>query len=189
MDFDLTEDQEAIRDAVRTLRRQVRRRLLAGVRHRPRASRGSSTRRSPRPAGSGIAIPEEYGGGGPRDHRGGPAAARRSPPRAPAMNGCSAHAPHVFGINPVVKHGSDELRERDPAARGRRATCTSPSASPSPTPAPTRRGSRRSRRATASATSSTGSKVWISKALESEKVLLLDPHDAARGGANAAPTA
>ena len=67
----------------------------------------------------GIALPKEYGGGGrgisdaavdaPRG-RGRGAAITAAPP-----------APHLFGLNPVVKFGSDRLKGRSsPACRGRR---------------------------------------------------------------------
>jgi len=57
----------------------------------------------------GIAIPEEYGGGG-----GGITEAalllQQIAESGAAMNGCSAIHLTIFGMNPVVKHGSPELR-------------------------------------------------------------------------------
>jgi len=58
----------------------------------------------------GIAIPEEYGGGG----RGITEAAvmlKEVAASGAAMNGCSALHLTVFGLNPVVRFGNDRLRE------------------------------------------------------------------------------
>jgi acyl-CoA dehydrogenase len=59
----------------------------------------------------GIAIPEEYGGGG----RGITEAAivlEEVAASGAAMNGCSAIHLSIFGMNPVVKFGSPEMRTR-----------------------------------------------------------------------------
>src|SRR5688572_17046109 len=58
----------------------------------------------------GIALPEEYGGGG----RGITEAAiilREVAASGAAMNGCSAVHLTIFGLNPVVKFGSEQLKE------------------------------------------------------------------------------
>jgi acyl-CoA dehydrogenase len=59
----------------------------------------------------GVAIPEQYGGGG-----GGITAAsivlEEVAASGAAMNGASSMHLSVFGMNPVVRHGSDHLREK-----------------------------------------------------------------------------
>ena len=75
----------------------------------------------------GIAIPEEYGGGGPRHHRGSIVLEEVAASGA-GMNGCSAIHLSIFGMDPVVKHGSERAeaalpapgRDRRPARRVRR---------------------------------------------------------------------
>jgi len=59
----------------------------------------------------GIAIPEAYGGAGRHQPRP-PSCSRRWPPPAPAMNGASAVHLSIFGMHPVVLHGSEELKQR-----------------------------------------------------------------------------
>jgi acyl-CoA dehydrogenase len=58
----------------------------------------------------GIAIPKEYGGGG-----GGVTEAsvllEEIAASGAAMNGCSAIHLSIFGMNPVVKYGSDSMRQ------------------------------------------------------------------------------
>jgi acyl-CoA dehydrogenase len=59
----------------------------------------------------GIAIPEEYGGGG----QGITAASiilEEVAASGAAMNGCSAIHLSIFGMNPVVKHGHEAMRAR-----------------------------------------------------------------------------
>ena len=82
---------------------------------------------------------------------------RRSPPAG--MNGASSIHMSIFGMHPVILHGSEELKPH-PSPASSTATCTSASASPNPAPADTT-GSPPSPGATATATSSTGAKVWI----------------------------
>lgn len=59
----------------------------------------------------GVALPEEYGGGG-----GGITEAslvlEEVAASGAAMNGCSALHLSIFGMNPVLKHGSPEMRAR-----------------------------------------------------------------------------
>jgi acyl-CoA dehydrogenase len=58
----------------------------------------------------GVAIPEQYGGGG----RGITEAAivlMEVAASGAAMNGCSAMHLSIFGMNPIVKHGSDAMRQ------------------------------------------------------------------------------
>ena len=119
----------------------------------------------------GIAIPEEYGGGG----RGIAEAAvvlEEVAASGAAMNGASAIHLSIFGVNPVVKHGSDDLRSRvlPRVATGEMHVAfgvTEPDAGTDTAAIKTRAvrdGDDYVVR---------GQKVWTSKALESEKVLLL----------------
>lgn len=119
----------------------------------------------------GIAIPEEYGGGG----RGITEAAvvlHTVAASGAAMNGCSAIHLTVFGLNPVVVFGSEQLKD---AFLPRAATgdlhvafgVTEPDAGTD-----TARITTRAVR-DGSGWRVTGRKVWTSKALESEVVLLL----------------
>lgn len=120
----------------------------------------------------GIAIPERYGGGG----RGITEAAivlREVARSGAAMNGCSALHLTVFGLNPVVKFGNDRLKEAflPRAAAGDLHVAfgvTEPDA-----------GTDTSRITTRAEPDGRGGyvvhgrKIWTTKALESEVVLLL----------------
>jgi acyl-CoA dehydrogenase len=59
----------------------------------------------------GIAIPERYGGGG-RGITEASIILEEVAASGAAMNGCSALHLSIFGMNPVVKYGSDEMKER-----------------------------------------------------------------------------
>ena len=120
----------------------------------------------------GIALPEQYGGGG----QGITEAAivlREVAASGAAMNGCSALHLTVFGLNPVVKFGSEKLRSHflPRAAAGDLHVAfgvTEPDA-----------GTDTSRITTRAEPDGhggyvvTGRKIWTTKALESEVVLLL----------------
>jgi acyl-CoA dehydrogenase len=120
----------------------------------------------------GIALPEEYGGGG----RGITEAAtilREVAASGAAMNGCSALHLTIFGLNPVVRFGNDRLKEQflPRAAAGELHVAfgvTEPDAGTDTARVATRaepdgRGGYIVR----------GRKIWTTKALESEVVLLL----------------
>lgn len=119
----------------------------------------------------GMLVPEEYGGGG----MGVGAAAvmlEEVAASGAGMNGASALHLSVFGMNPVVKHGSEEMKQKylPGIVDGSLHVCfgvTEPDA-----------GSDTSRiRTVATRTDDgyvvTGRKVWTSKAQECSKVLLL----------------
>jgi acyl-CoA dehydrogenase len=120
----------------------------------------------------GIAMPEEYGGGG----RGITEAAivlKEVAASGAAMNGCSALHLTVFGLNPVVRFGSERLKSAflPRAAAGELHVAfgvTEPDA-----------GTDTSRVVTRAEPDGSGGyvvrgrKIWTSKALESEVVLLL----------------
>ena len=57
----------------------------------------------------GIAIPEEFGGGG-RGITEASIVLEEVAASGAAMNGCSALHLSIFGMNPVVKYGSDEMK-------------------------------------------------------------------------------
>jgi acyl-CoA dehydrogenase len=128
----------------------------------------------------GVAIPEEYGGGG----RGITEAAlvlNRVAASGAAMNGASALHLTVFGLNPVVKFGNERLKSTflPRAARGDLHVAfgvTEPDA-----------GTDTSRVATRAVDDGaggfvvTGRKIWTSKALESEVCLLLARTDGEPG--------
>ena len=119
----------------------------------------------------GIAIPEEYGGGG----QGITEAAvvmREIAASGAAMNGCSAIHLTVFGLNPVVVFGSERLKSEflPRAADGDLHVAfgvTEPDAGTD-----TSRITTRAER-DGDGWRITGRKVWTTKALESEVVLLL----------------
>lgn len=119
----------------------------------------------------GIAIPEEYGGGG-RGLLEASVILEEVAASGAAMNGCSAIHLSIFGMHPLVLHGSEELKQKylPRVARGELHVAfgiTEPDAGTE---------------TLAIRTSATlegdhyrvrGQKVWTSKALEAEKVLLL----------------
>lgn len=119
----------------------------------------------------GVAIPERYGGAG-RGITEASIVLEEVAASGAAMNGCSALHLSIFGMNPVVRHGSEEMRQRylPRVADGSLHVAfgvTEPDAGTDTTSITTRAvrdGDRYLVR---------GRKVWTSKALESEKVLLL----------------
>lgn len=119
----------------------------------------------------GIAIPERYGGAG-RGITEASIVLEEVAASGAAMNGCSALHLSIFGMNPVVRHGSEEMKQRylPRVADGSLHVAfgvTEPDAGTDTTSITTRAvrdGDRYLVR---------GRKVWTSKALESEKVLLL----------------
>jgi len=129
----------------------------------------------------GIAIPEKYGGGG----QGIEAAAAMLYEIAASgagMNGCSPFHLTMFGLNIVVKHADEDLRSQllPAAATGSLHVCfavTEPDAGTD-----TSRVSTRARR-DGSDWVINGRKVWITKAGQSQKAVLLartSPLDEAR---------
>jgi acyl-CoA dehydrogenase len=171
MDFTPDEDHEAIADAVR--------RVCSGFDDDYWAACDTEHRfpwdfyrRMAEGGWLGVAIPEEYGGGG----RGIAEAAivlREVARSGAAMNGCSALHLTIFGLNPVVRFGSERLKEAflPRAAAGDLHVAfgvTEPDAG-------TDTG-RITTRATPDGQGGwvvRGRKIWTSKALESEVVLLL----------------
>ncbi len=119
----------------------------------------------------GIAIPTEFGGAGLGITEASILLEEVAASGA-AMNGATALHLTIFGLNPVVKHGSEELRQRvlPEAAAGRLHVAfgvTEPNAG-SDTPSITTFARRDGDDFIIN-----GQKVWTSKAKESTKVLLL----------------
>jgi acyl-CoA dehydrogenase len=119
----------------------------------------------------GIAIPEQYGGGGCGITEASILLEEVAASGA-AMNGASSIHLSVFGMNPVVKFGSEELKQRylPRVASGELHVAfgvTEPDAG-TDTTAITTRARRDGDRYLVR-----GRKVWTSKAMDAEKVLLL----------------
>ncbi|MEU7815406.1 acyl-CoA dehydrogenase family protein [Pseudonocardia sp. NPDC049154] len=170
MDFELTEDQATIRDAVRDLAGKFddqywmehdRDKVFPTEFYEALASGGWL----------GITTPEEYGG-----HGFGITEAsiliEEVAKSGGGMNAASAIHLSIFGMHPVIKHGSEELKKRTlpRIVDGSLHVCfgvTEPGAGLDTTRITTfakREGDHYR---------VNGRKVWISKAMESEKVLLL----------------
>jgi acyl-CoA dehydrogenase len=121
----------------------------------------------------GIAIPQAYGGGG-RGITEASLVLEEVAASGAAMNGCSAIHLSIFGMHPVVLHGSEELKRRylPRVAAGELHVAfgvTEPDAGLDTTSIATRalRSDNDDHYVVR------GRKVWTSKALESRKVLLL----------------
>jgi len=119
----------------------------------------------------GIAIPEEYGGGG-RGIAEASVVLEEVAASGAGMNGASALHLSVFGMNPVVKHGSPEMKDKylPRVASGDLHVAfgvTEPDAGTDTTAITTRALWKDDHYVVR------GRKVWTTKALESEKVLLL----------------
>ncbi|WP_280426299.1 acyl-CoA dehydrogenase family protein [Nocardia carnea] len=170
MSFELTEDQRLIRDSVAELARKFddqywmekdREHQFPTEFYRAIADGGWL----------GICIPEEYGGHGLGITEASILAEQVSRSGG-AMNAATAIHLSLFGMQPVIVHGSEELKQRTlpRVARGDLHVCfgvTEPGA-----------GLDTSRITTFARRDGdhyvvNGRKVWISKALESEKILLL----------------
>lgn len=170
MDFDLTEDQATIRDAVRE---------LAGKFDDQYWLEKDSEHEFPTEfydafaSGGwlGITTPEEYGGHGMGITEASILLEEVAASGA-GMNGASSMHLSIFGMHPVIVHGSEELKQRTlpRIVNGDLHVCfgvTEPGAGLDTTRITTfakREGDKYI---------VNGRKVWISKAMESEKILLL----------------
>ncbi|HVT76259.1 MAG TPA: acyl-CoA dehydrogenase family protein [Acidimicrobiales bacterium] len=119
----------------------------------------------------GIAIPEEFGGGGQGITEASIVLEEIAASGA-AMNGCSALHLSIFGMNPIVKHGSREMQAKylPQVVDGSLHVAfgvTEPDAGTDTTSITT------SARRTDGGYLIRGRKVWTSKALYCQKVLLL----------------
>ena len=119
----------------------------------------------------GIAMPEEYGGAG-KGIQEAAIVLEEVAASGAAMNGATPLHLSIFGMHPVVKHGSIEMREKylPDVARGKLHVAfgvTEPNAGSDTTSIETfarRDGDRYLVK---------GRKIWTTKAIESQKVLLL----------------
>ena len=119
----------------------------------------------------GIAIPERYGGGG-RGILEAAAVLEEVAASGACMNGASALHMSIFGMQPVVLHGSEAMRERflPHVADGSLHVAfgvTEPDAGTDTTRITTRAVRDGDEYVI------TGRKVWTSKALEADRILLL----------------
>jgi acyl-CoA dehydrogenase len=119
----------------------------------------------------GIAVPERYGGGG-RGIREAAAVLEEVAASGACMNGASAIHLSIFGMHPVVLHGSDEMRERflPGVADGTLHVAfgvTEPDAGTDTTRITTRAVRDGDQYVV------NGRKVWTTKALEADRILLL----------------
>jgi acyl-CoA dehydrogenase len=170
VDFALTEDQEAIRRSVRELAGRFDDDYWADLDARHAFPWAFYTAFAE--AGwLGIAIPELYGGSGLGVQEAALLVVEIAASGA-GMNGCSALHLTIFGLNTLVKHGSEELR-RDVLPRavdGSLHVCfavTEPDAGTDTT-----RISTVARR-DGDGYVITGRKVWITKAAESQLMVLI----------------
>ena len=170
MDFALSSEQQAIRDAVgRSAAASTTSTGSKGSRRR--LSRTISTRRSPPTAGSASASREEYGGAG----LGVTEAALMMQTIAESgagLSGASALHMNIFGLNPVVVFGTDEQKRRmlPPLIAGEDKACfavTEPNTGLNTTQLKTRAVRDGDRYVV------DGQKIWISTAQVADKMLLL----------------
>ncbi|WP_306336664.1 acyl-CoA dehydrogenase family protein [Streptomyces sp. KL118A] len=180
MDFALTEEQEDIRRAVAELAARFPDTYWAD--HDERAAFPQDFYDAFAEGGwLGMAIPEEYGGGGLGILEASLLLQEIAASGA-GMNGCSTMHLTIFGLNTLVKHGSPQLREEilPRAADGSLHVCfgvTEPDAGTDTT-----RISTVARRDGDDYVIS-GRKVWITKAGHSQKMVLIArtaPRDAER---------
>jgi len=119
----------------------------------------------------GIAMPEQYGGAG-KGIQEASIILEEIAASGAAMNGATPVHLSIFGMHPVVKHGSKEMREKylPPVVRGEMHVAfavTEPNAGSDTTSIET------FAKLTDDHYLVRGRKVWITKALESERALLL----------------
>ncbi|HWE57432.1 MAG TPA: acyl-CoA dehydrogenase family protein [Acidimicrobiales bacterium] len=119
----------------------------------------------------GIAIPEKWGGGG-QGITAAAAVLEEVAASGACMNGASSVHLSIFGMHPVVMHGTDEMRARylPPVADGSLHVAfgvTEPDAGTDTTKISTRAERR------GDGYVINGRKVWTTKALEADRILLL----------------
>ncbi|MGV9925136.1 acyl-CoA dehydrogenase family protein [Nocardia rhamnosiphila] len=170
MSFELSEDQRLIRDSVAELARKFDDQYWM-EKDREHEFPTEFYRAIADGGWLGLCIPEEYGGHGLGITEASILAEQVSRSGG-GMNAATSIHMSIFGMQPVIVHGSEELKQRTlpRVARGDLHVCfgvTEPGA-----------GLDTSRIATFARRDGdryvvNGRKVWISKALESEKILLL----------------
>lgn len=170
MDFELTDDQQQIRDGARALADSFGDEYWARM-----DAQGEFPwefyQEFARAGWLGIAIPEEYGGGGLGITEASLLLEEVAASGA-GMNGCSTMHLTIFGLNTVVKHGSEKLRQEvlPGAVDGSLHVCfgvTEPDAGTDTTRIKT------FARRVAGGYLLNGRKVWITKAGQSSKMVLI----------------
>jgi acyl-CoA dehydrogenase len=170
MNFQMTAEQESIRDSIQKICRQyddaywLERDREGGF---PEAFAASLAR----DGWLGICIPEEYGGAGLKIADAA-VMMRTIAETGAGMSGASAVHINVFGLNPVVVFGSEEQKRRmlPPMARGEVKACfgvTEPNTGLNTTQLKVRAVRRGDKYIV------DGTKVWISTAQVADKILLL----------------
>ncbi len=170
MDFQLSKEQESIRDSIEKICRGFDDKYWL-----ERDQKGGFPeeffQQLARDGWLGVCIPEEYGGSGLKiaDATVMMEAIARS---GAGMSGASAVHINVFGLNPVVVFGSDEQKRRmlPPMAKGEVKSCfavTEPNTGLNTTQLKTKAVLTGGRYVV------NGSKVWISTAQVAQKILLL----------------
>ncbi|PSK89656.1 acyl-CoA dehydrogenase [Murinocardiopsis flavida] len=170
MDFDLTDDQRAIADAVADLAARFDADYWA-ARDAAHEFPWAFYTAFAEAGWLGIAVPEAYGGGGLGIQEAAILLEEVAASGA-GMNGCSTLHLTIFGINTIVKHGSEELRREilPSVVDGSLHVCfavTEPDAGTDTT-----RISTFARRDGDDYVID-GRKVWITKAAESQKMVLI----------------
>ncbi|TEA76921.1 acyl-CoA dehydrogenase family protein [Allopusillimonas ginsengisoli] len=170
MNFQLTADQESIRDSIKKICSQyddaywLKRDREGGFPEEFAASLAKD-------GWLGICIPEEYGGSG-LNIADAAVMMRTIAETGSGMSGASAVHINVFGLNPVVVFGTEEQKRRmlPPMARGEVKTCfgvTEPNTGLNTTQLKVRAIRKGDKYIV------DGTKVWISTAQAAQKILLL----------------
>jgi acyl-CoA dehydrogenase len=170
LNFDINSDHEAIREGVRALMAQFPDSYWLGKDERHEYP--SEFFDAFAAAGFlGVAIPEEYGGSGLGITEAGLVLQEVCASGA-GLNGASAVHLSMFGINPVVKHGSEDMRRKyvPRVVSGELNVCFSVTEPDAGTDT-TRITTRAVRKGDSYVIN--GRKTWLTKAAESQKVLLL----------------
>lgn len=170
MNFDPTNEQENIRESVRAMMRGFPDSYWAEIDEK-HVFPWDFYNEFAKAGFLGMVIPEDLGGSGLGIMEAGLMLYEVAASGA-GLNGASAVHLSVFGINPVVKHGSDEMRKKyiPPLVRGDLHICfgvTEPDAGTDTTRIKT------FARREGDTYVVNGRKVWMSKAGESQKALLL----------------
>lgn len=170
MNFDFTPDQESIRRAIQDLMTGFPDEywLKCDQNHEFPWDFYNEIARS---GYLGLVIPTEYGGSGLGIAEAGIVLQEVAASGA-AMNGASSIHLSIFGVNPVVKHGSEAMKEKylPPLIAGELHICfgvTEPNAGTDTTRITTNAAKQGDHYVI------NGSKVWLTKAADCQKVLLL----------------
>src|ERR1700761_82748 len=170
MDFQLSEDQEAIRDAITGICSNFD--DAYWLKKDKEGGFPNDFYQAIAEGGwLGICTPEEYGGSGPGITQACIMMQAICPSGAGLSRAATLHI-NLFGLHPVVKHGTEEQKQRmlPPIARGTVKACfgvTEPNTGLNTTQLKTRAERKNDRYVV------NGQKVWISTAQVADKILLL----------------